>query len=135
MSTGMRHVLEGYIRAASNIQVPAWYIKWFTPLQITYKKAIVFGSSFGLIYLIAQTNPQGFLIVLENFTSFGLNLESGVFISWMLGNARSKYSHIDVVFNVPPILYRFRYVVVFYFLLAIFYDVEVVCASLFAGYK
>ncbi|KAA0161776.1 hypothetical protein FNF31_03562 [Cafeteria roenbergensis] len=38
---------------------------------------------FGLVLLIAQVNPQGFLIVLEVFTSFALNLEAGLLVAVM----------------------------------------------------
>jgi len=38
---------------------------------------------FGLVLVVALANPQGFLIVLEVFTSLALNLESGLFVGLM----------------------------------------------------
>ncbi len=38
---------------------------------------------FGLVLIVALANPQGFLIVLEVFTSLALNLESGLFVGLM----------------------------------------------------
>jgi len=135
MSTGMKHVLDGFLRASASHPPQAKYLQWFNRMNPLLKKATFFVVSFGAIYLVAQTNPQGFIIVLEYFTSFGLNMEAGVFLTWMIGNARRKFSHIDVEYNVPYFVYKLRYLVMFYFVFAIFYDINVSCAALFFGYQ
>eukprot|EP00753_Platysulcus_tardus_P006833 PLAT14617.1.p1 GENE.PLAT14617.1~~PLAT14617.1.p1 ORF type:complete len:505 (+),score=208.74 PLAT14617.1:74-1588(+) len=43
----------------------------------------MYAIGFGLILLIAQLNPRGFLVSLEVYTSLALNLESGLFVSFM----------------------------------------------------
>eukprot|EP01138_Halocafeteria_seosinensis_P005393 gb/GECG01005513.1/.p1 GENE.gb/GECG01005513.1/~~gb/GECG01005513.1/.p1 ORF type:complete len:1012 (+),score=102.88 gb/GECG01005513.1/:1-3036(+) len=45
---------------------------------------------FGVILVIAISNPQGFLVVLEVFTSLALNVESGFFIGLMWYSARKR---------------------------------------------
>ena len=49
---------------------------------------LVYGSTFGLILLVALVDPKGFLHIIEFLTSLALNFEAGVFIAIMFLVAR-----------------------------------------------
>lgn len=51
-------------------------------------RAAVYAAGFGIVLVIALANPNGFLSVLEIFTSMSLNMTSGVFIAMLYVGAR-----------------------------------------------
>jgi hypothetical protein len=75
-----------------------------------------------LVLLIAMLNPKSFLSINERVTSMALNLEAGLFIVWMLMNAR-KYKETDQIpFVLPNFVYSLRWITMFYFGFAVVYD-------------
>ena len=69
MSSGMKHQLDGFIRAhlpGSEVSgLEGWYWRHVPKrLQsVRFLQAQVYGSAFGVIVLVATANPQGFLLV------------------------------------------------------------------------
>jgi hypothetical protein len=84
--------VEGFVRSSSGAATLSRHkiIATFQRLSPLAKQAVLYSVSFGLVYLVAQTNPKGFVIVLEYFTSFALNVEAGIFIALMLGYSREN---------------------------------------------
>ena len=65
-----------------------------TPLRSCVKTVFAFsillyGLGFGLILLIAVSNPKGFLDIIEIFGSLALNIECGIFVCLMCFNSNS----------------------------------------------
>ncbi|XP_072897203.1 uncharacterized protein [Hemitrygon akajei] len=83
---------------------------------------------FGIIFLVALSNPKGFVVLLDKVTSFALNLEAGLFIFLMVRNARSEpYTHLTVPLPVSPRIFLLHWLLPVYFLFAVGYDI---CQSL-----
>jgi amino acid permease len=104
VGTGLKHVLDGMARQWSlhNLSSTgdvkgiepdsrgcrAWCVRtlpWLWTESGTRWFYYLFW--FGLVLAVALVNPQGFLIVLEVFTSFALNVESGFLIGVMFYEA------------------------------------------------
>jgi len=138
MSTGMKHVLEGFVRSSQQ-EYPITTTNFLDRLKYmgpNSKRALLFILSFGIIYVVAQTNPKGFIIVLEYFTSFALNVEIGIFVSFMMGYSRtSKWRQYTIPYELPRWLYKMRYAAMFFFTFAIIYDVATVGAAIFFDYS
>jgi len=59
-------------------------------------RALLYSLSFGLVLSLALANPEGFIVFIEVFGSFALNLECGVFISVMAWNAQTSPRFADL---------------------------------------
>ena len=141
MGSAFRHALEGSIHAIMrSIHHPAstFQVKLVTSIPRCLRsgymvKFVMFGGSFGFIFIFSMLDPKGFLQVLEKATSMALNLESGVFVILMLRRSRSH--DFDYLPQVPlPIstwVYKANLFVMSYFLFAVLYDLVVTTLSFF----
>jgi amino acid permease len=95
------------------------------------RQFLMYALAYGIVLLFALANPKAFLTVLTSVTSLALNLESGVFIAWMYGVARSLKGRL---FAIPYPLHRYvansRWIVMFYFVFAVVYDGALIVANL-----
>jgi hypothetical protein len=113
---GMKHMLDGYIKSFHSyiskednkigMKIES-YLKKFTNHPFYYL-GIIFQFSlyiicWGTVLVIAMINPRSFLTILEVFTSLALNLESGVFIAFMLYTSRkmSVSKNIEIIDPLP----------------------------------
>ncbi|XP_041066879.1 uncharacterized protein si:ch211-51h4.2 isoform X2 [Carcharodon carcharias] len=98
LGSAMKHTLEGWVDSFWNRKCE----KASEQCETSYLQLIKIGSlksvtrglvclmGFGIIFMVAMSNPKGFVVVLDKVTSFALNLEAGLFIFLMLRNARSE---------------------------------------------
>ncbi|XP_078419961.1 uncharacterized protein LOC144693794 isoform X3 [Cetorhinus maximus] len=98
LGSAMKHTLEGWVDSFWNRKCE----KASERCETSYLQLIKIGSlksvtrglvcllGFGIIFMVAMSNPKGFVVVLDKVTSFALNLEAGLFIFLMLRNARSE---------------------------------------------
>lgn len=104
------------------------YNCWFSFWQKTgrspqiIKQILLYLICFGTVYVIAITNPQAFIRIIENASSLALNLEAGAFICFMLVTARQKTANLFIPFVLHKAIYFLRWVVAAYFLFAVAYD-------------
>lgn len=146
MSSGMKHMLDGYVKtfhawhtAASEegnsrvlkymlmIKTPFDKIRRFdqTKFLDIFMQISLYVVTFGLVWLFAQVNYHAFFMFLEVFTSCALNLESGFFVAFMLFVSRkainSKGYQLSVTLPswfVQPAIW----IVGAYFMFAVAYD-------------
>lgn len=85
IGAGLRHMVGGMaeslsykLQGSKNTISGCMYMFWF-----------------GLILMLALTNPHGFMTLVEGFTSFGLNLEAGFFMVYMFYRSR-KYGAANI---------------------------------------
>jgi hypothetical protein len=149
MSTGMKHMLDGYVKTFSSYQNKEnSYIQRLTKFLISKSKYLwflrsdqdaerrvatlfqffLYISCFVVILVFAQINYKGFLSIMEIFTSMALNLESGFFVAFMLWQSRKHmYSSEQVQALVPLPLPRWAIHTLWpigaYFLFAVLYDI------------
>jgi len=141
MSTAMKHVLDGFSKSwgyvplqpynPQNVSIFSQFfqIMLFNPAT---RRTVSYVLSFVAIYIIAQTNPRKFVVIMEYITSLALNLESGILIAIMIGNSRTaKFQQLYIPFVLHPYVYALRYVVMFYFTFAVAYDLISIVLGLF----
>ncbi|XP_048460556.1 uncharacterized protein si:ch211-51h4.2 [Rhincodon typus] len=98
LGSAMKHTLEGWVDSFWNEKCETAAERCekscFQLIKISGAKSLTQGLicllGFGIIFLVAMSNPKGFVIVLDKVTSFALNLEAGLFIFLMLRNSRSE---------------------------------------------
>ena len=88
-------------------------------LNVRNVKYALYVTVYGLVLGVAEVNPESFFLVLEHVTSVALNLESGVFVVFMLEVAR--LDTLPIAWPLPPWLYAFRWAVLLFFLFAVVY--------------
>jgi amino acid permease len=76
------------------------------------RRRLLYVFSFGLVILISQSNPGGFLSSLEIFTSLALNISSGVLVSLMYSAAIARsdsvtFSPTQIPWPLPAYLRSF----------------------------
>eukprot|EP01104_Vermistella_antarctica_P019578 TRINITY_DN7734_c0_g1_i1.p1 TRINITY_DN7734_c0_g1~~TRINITY_DN7734_c0_g1_i1.p1 ORF type:complete len:399 (+),score=97.08 TRINITY_DN7734_c0_g1_i1:144-1199(+) len=148
MGTGLKHVIDGYIKSwtskmsrvaadpssatAKDCSTKAWL--FFSPYcSVRVLQAVLYAGSYALVLGVSMMNPKGFLEVMELATSLALNLESGFFVAWMMGVARrmaERNQEGDIPLPTWGWLYAVRWVVMFYFLFAVMYDVVIIGVAL-----
>jgi len=96
MSTAMRHVLHA--TAISFIQTKGWMGNLALTL-LTHSSVYAFW--YGLMVFLVISNPKGFIRFMEIFTGFSINVQSGVYIAWMLYNARQLHRGLLASFAEP----------------------------------
>eukprot|EP01028_Stygiella_incarcerata_P010855 TRINITY_DN5875_c0_g1_i1.p1 TRINITY_DN5875_c0_g1~~TRINITY_DN5875_c0_g1_i1.p1 ORF type:complete len:601 (-),score=145.36 TRINITY_DN5875_c0_g1_i1:1619-3421(-) len=137
MGTALKHVLDGYsttIKDKFRSSIERCQIRLPKLLQfLSSPRTALYFVSFGVILLVAILNPHSFLIVLELFTSLALNLESGVFVSYMLHLSQKIDCGSKITLPLPKFSFKFSFVVMGYFWLAIGYDLFLI-VGLFAGW-
>ncbi|XP_060068774.1 uncharacterized protein LOC132548892 [Ylistrum balloti] len=79
---------------------------------------------FGIVFAVAMLDPQGFVDMLEKFSSFTLNLEAGVFVFLMLLRARRKDNKrfLKIPLPIPSSLRWLQFLIPLYFGFAVIYD-------------
>ncbi|XP_069753049.1 uncharacterized protein [Narcine bancroftii] len=135
LGSAMKHTLEGWVdsfwnRKCENLseqcEMYLRRIKMNSLKRMTQGLVCLLG--FSVIFVVAQSNPKGFVVVLDEVASFALNLEAGLFIFLMVRNARSEpYKHIMVPLPVSPRIFPLHWLLPVYFLFAVGYDI---CQSL-----
>ena len=63
--------------------------------------ALLYSLGFGLILLVAVSNPQGFLKIIEVFGSLALNVECGIFVALMAHNSNSQIQYAGKYIPLP----------------------------------
>lgn len=131
-SMAWKHYLEGLIASLSptratpsNIVHRAWI--WLRNLHINWKRLILYGSSFTFILGFALLNPKSFLKIMEKVTSFAANGTAAA-ICWMLHRSR-VVSPVLIPWQLPPILWEARWVVMIFFLGAMVYNLVATIAG------
>ncbi|KAL0479858.1 hypothetical protein AKO1_007364 [Acrasis kona] len=149
MSTGMKHMLDGYVKSFASAQnnpvsvvsrITKWLISksrvlWFLKEEQTAERRVtllfqflLYFIFFALILIFAQVNYKGFLSVMEIFTSMALNLESGLFVAFMLWQSRrprfnNEELKMMMVLPLPNWAVHTLWIVGAYFLFAVIYDI------------
>ncbi|XP_078419959.1 uncharacterized protein LOC144693794 isoform X1 [Cetorhinus maximus] len=132
LGSAMKHTLEGWVDSFWNRKCE----KASERCETSYLQLIKIGSlksvtrglvcllGFGIIFMVAMSNPKGFVVVLDKVTSFALNLEAGLFIFLMLRNARSEpYKLLKVPLPMSPRIFLLHWLLPVYFLFAVGYDI------------
>jgi len=143
LSAGFKYQLDGFRRSWNNSHIYRQW-KWQSTQcssrsrifaisrsiflvccsLLEIQKTLLYSFAFGIVLIVAQTNPEGFLIVMEYVTSLALNLECGVLVAYMLGRGRvGRFRRLEVPWKNSAILFHLRYVVMLYFGWAIIYDI------------
>lgn len=135
----MKNFLDGYVVYFSkkyNWFKPSnyYFMKWLTSYK--FFQIVLYSFSFGLSIGFAIGNPSCFLVVLEYFTSMGLNLENGVFIAYMLIISTKYISQPIPIPLKQPFANKLAYIItciyvniyiiinfLVFFSIAIFYDI------------
>ncbi|XP_052215760.1 uncharacterized protein LOC127834164 isoform X2 [Dreissena polymorpha] len=80
--------------------------------------------AFGIVFVIAMLDPQGFLDILEKFASFTINLEVALFIFLMLLRSRNTENRkLNIPVPMPDCVYYLVFLIPAYFGFAVGYDV------------
>ncbi|XP_051874580.1 uncharacterized protein si:ch211-51h4.2 [Pristis pectinata] len=136
LGSAMKHTLQGWVdsfwnRKCENTseQCEKSCLQLFKIKSLkSVTQGLVCLLGFGIIFVVALSNPKGFVVVLDKVASFALNLEAGLFIFLMVRNARSEpYKHITVPLPVSPRIFLLHWLLPVYFLFAVGYDI---CQSL-----
>ncbi|XP_069103802.1 uncharacterized protein [Argopecten irradians] len=90
---------------------------------------------FGVVFTVAMMDPQGFVDMLEKFSSFTVNLEAGVFVFLMLLRARRKDNkrYLKIPLPVPGYLRWLQFLIPLYFGFAVIYDLYNSIRDIMAG--
>lgn len=141
LSTGFKHMLDGYVKSFINAMkqetsiihrvVNHPYVRWMRRPDIVFQLALYCACWLGIL-VIAQLNPQSIFYVMEVFTSMSLNLEAGLFVSWMIAAACwGKFSStVNILAPLPRWVQWFFIVVAIYFLFAVGYDIVITLIDL-----
>ncbi|XP_078064273.1 uncharacterized protein LOC144490399 [Mustelus asterias] len=132
LGSAMKHTLEGWVdsfwsrkceKVSEQCETSCMHIIKFGGLK-SVTRGLVCLLGFGTIFMVAMSNPKGFVIVLDKVTSFALNLEAGLFIFLMLRNARSEpYKLIKVPLPMSSRIFLLHWLLPVYFLFAVGYDI------------
>jgi len=133
---------EGRSKAARKItnfvdrvQAQSQHMSWFS--VETGLRILLYVFSFGISVGFAVGKPACFLVMLEYFASFALNLEAGLFIALMavMSSRFGRNLSSDIPLPLPqPFATRFAYVLGAFFLAAVVYDViDVIMKSVDKG--
>jgi amino acid permease len=137
VGTGTKHVLDGFVESWRYVKSKdyggCWKNMWrkIADIRRIFKQMIIYTLCFGIVLVIAVTNPQGFIRIIENAASLALNLEAGAFIAIMLINARDATEDIEIPFKLNKFWFSLRYIIIVYFLFAVLYDIASLIAPLF----
>lgn len=140
LSTGFKHMLDGYVKSFINSMnkdksllnriVNHPYVRWTRRPELVFQGTLYFVCWFSIL-VVAQLNPQSIFYVMEVFTSMSLNLEAGLFVSWMMASACwGKFSHLNILAPLPRVVQWFFIVVALYFIFAVGYDIVIVTIDL-----
>jgi len=98
---------------------------------VLLREGLLYLFCYGCVLLIALLNPKGFINVMEFAASLGVNLQSGIFVVMMLVTSRSQQRRYLIPYALPNWIYNMRFVVMFYFSFAVFYDILGLIAKVF----
>lgn len=136
-SMAWKHYLEGLIASLSptralpqNALHRAWI--FVRNLRINWKRAILFGTSFTFILVVALFNPKSFLKIMEKVTSFAAN-GTAACVCWMLHRSR-VISPVSIPWQMPSWLWQARWVVMTFFIGSMVYNIVATIAGA-AGVK
>ncbi|EDV25304.1 uncharacterized protein TRIADDRAFT_55223 [Trichoplax adhaerens] len=90
-------------------------------------KILVYILTFGIAFIVAMFNPKAFIAILSSVGSFFINLQAGLFIPMMIYKARRHASsNLKTPCPMGKILYILHFLMAFYFLFAVVYDIVIV---------
>ncbi|GJQ08968.1 hypothetical protein GpartN1_g759.t1 [Galdieria partita] len=127
MGSGFKSVLDGlafrWTRLDANLTgvPPTWKRIGENKMRLG-----LYFSSFGLIALLAASNPHSFMRILEGFTSLCLNMESGFFVGWMLLSSLSVVNSMEL--SLP--LRRYTLMILGYFI-EVFFALAIAASVLY----
>uniref|UniRef100_UPI00398E9B90 uncharacterized protein n=1 Tax=Pristiophorus japonicus TaxID=55135 RepID=UPI00398E9B90 len=132
LGSAMKHTLEGWVdsfwnrkceHASKQCEKSCLQLIKIGGLK-SVTRGLVCLLGFGIIFMVAMSNPKGFVVVLDKVASFALNIEAGLFIFLMLRNARSEpYKHITVPLPMSRRIFLLHWLLPVYFLFAVGYDI------------
>ncbi|XP_078266225.1 uncharacterized protein LOC144599310 isoform X2 [Rhinoraja longicauda] len=136
LGSAMKHALEGWVDsfwngkcegASGQCEKSCSHLTKIKDLQSVTRRLVCL-LGFSIIFVVALSNPQGFVIVLDKVASFALNLKAGLFIFLMVRKAHSEpYKHITVPLPASRRILMLHWLLPVYFLFAVAYDI---CQSL-----
>ncbi|EDV28389.1 uncharacterized protein TRIADDRAFT_51262 [Trichoplax adhaerens] len=86
----------------------------------------VYFLAFGIIFAIAMMDPRGFVTILDKAASLLMNLQAGLFITFMIHRAQTGgYKNLPIPVKMNGYLYYCSYIMTFYFIFAVVYDVVI----------
>lgn len=127
----LHHTLNGWVKSFWTKDTMATYRdKLKTPKKLSccnvqcMCNTVLSFVAFGVVFLIAMLDPQGFLDMLEKFASLTINLEVALFIFLMLLKSRNKDNiKLKVILPLPPLVHKLILLLPLYFGFAVVYDV------------
>ncbi|XP_052784887.1 uncharacterized protein LOC128220506 isoform X2 [Mya arenaria] len=127
----LHHTLNGWVNSFwAKDSMSTYRDKLKTPSKCSWCNSQCMCNSvlslvtFGIVFLIAMMDPQGFLDMLEKFASFTINLEVALFVFLMLLKSRnSENRRLKIPLPLPPVVYYLVYIIPVYFGFAVGYDV------------
>jgi hypothetical protein len=97
MGSGLKNALDGLLFRWTRLEGNGTTLMSRWKRVGEYKVRLgLYVSSFGLIALLAASNPHSFMRILEGFTSLCLNTEAGFFVGFMLLASSSVVSPMEL---------------------------------------
>ncbi|KAG9266444.1 hypothetical protein AMEX_G19071, partial [Astyanax mexicanus] len=132
MGSAMKHTIDGLVKACWRTDAgwPARIRVRILPqtFQSCTVRSVTSGLmsflAFGIIFVVSECDPKGFVIMLDKVVSFSLNTEVGFFIFLMLRASRSEpHKCLTVPLPASEKLFRLHWLLPVYFLFAVAYDI------------
>lgn len=132
----LHHTLLGWLQSAWKKDKLTEY-RTQTKLKVRCINAKCFCSTvvslavFCVVFGVSMLDPQGFVDILEKFSSFTINIEVALFIFLMCHNARKK-EHLAqrISLPIPSLFGKLLYLIPVYFGIAVIYDVGLTIYSI-----
>eukprot|EP00871_Galdieria_phlegrea_P005105 jgi/Galph1/5596/GphlegSOOS_G4278.1 len=97
MGSGLKNALDGLSYRWTRMNVNSGFSEFLNKCGDNRIRVSLYFVLFGLIVVLAASNPHSFLNILEGFTSVCLNMEAGFFIGWMLLSSISVTNSMELV--------------------------------------
>ncbi|KAK1162621.1 hypothetical protein AOXY_G17518 [Acipenser oxyrinchus oxyrinchus] len=132
LGSTIKHTFEGWVNSLWSRKLTELSDNWEKALPQLQKcctlKSVVHGCTclvaFGIIFIAAESDPKGFVVMLDKVASFTLNLEAGLFVFLMLRKSRSEpFIHFSVPLPVSERLFTLHLTLPVYFIFAVGYDI------------
>ncbi|XP_033760661.1 uncharacterized protein LOC117342579 [Pecten maximus] len=133
----LHHTLQGWVDSVWARKRPSGGTKTVTGCcnQHFWCHSFLSLAMFGIVFTVAMMDPQGFVDILEKFSSFTVNLEAGVFVFLMLLRARRKDNkrYLKIPLPVPNSVRWLQFLIPLYFGFAVIYDLYNSVRDIVAG--
>ncbi|CAD5118273.1 DgyrCDS6990 [Dimorphilus gyrociliatus] len=122
MGAAMFHTIRGFVATLSLDRLKNRCISDSKVEMIITSSIGFFG--FSIVFVFAMLNPKGFENILEKLASLFINLESGLFVTWIaLVTRTSRFSSQKIPNPLGSCSFKLVYTLPVYFGSAIFYDI------------